>query len=435
MTGDKSQFEHENTMETLFDQARAIIPGGVNSPVRAFAGVGGCPVFMERGYGAYLWDVQGRRYIDYVGSWGPCILGHAKTAVIEAVHRAADLGTSFGTATAGEIELAKQITSIMPSVEMVRLVNSGTEATMSAVRLARAYTGQDRIIKFAGCYHGHGDSFLVQAGSGASTLGIPTSPGVPAALANLTLIADFNDLKSVERLIDEYHGRIAAVIIEPVVGNVGVIPPRPGFLESLRQITRHEKIVLIFDEVMTGFRVAAGGAQGLYGIEPDLTTLGKIIGGGLPVGAYGGRREIMEMIAPAGPVYQAGTLSGNPLAVAAGRATLSLLDSNIYQTLESSAAQLEEGIRKNLTNLSLPWQYQRVGSMASLFFTDRPVRNYKDALTCDTQAFAHYFHAMLKAGIYLPPSQFEAFFISAAHTSADIEQTIEANYQALKILR
>ena len=417
--------------DELMTQARKVIPGGVNSPVRAFGSVGGTPIFMARGKGAYLWDVAGNQYIDYVGSWGPCILGHAPQKVVAAIQTAAEKGASFGTATAGEIDLARRVIEIMPNIDMLRLVNSGTEATMTAIRLARAFTKRDKIIKFAGCYHGHGDSFLVKAGSGATTLGVPTSPGVTAATVADTLLATFNDVDSVAQLIESNRDTIAALIVEPVVGNAGVIPPAAGFLTRLRQITQEHGILLILDEVMTGFRVAMGGAQQLYNVKPDLTTLGKIIGGGMPIGAFGGRADIMQMLAPAGPVYQAGTLSGNPLAVAAGLATLNELSPTMYQTLENRARQLEEGIGNNLKKLSLAYQYQRAGSMASLFFTPNPVHNYEQALTCDTQAFARYYHAMLQAGIYLPPSQFEAFFISTAHSPADIDRTIAANYNAL----
>ena len=420
--------------EELFAQAKEIIPGGVNSPVRAFGAVGGTPVFMERAQGAYLWDVEGKQYLDCVGSWGPMILGHAHKKVIAAIKTAAQKGTSFGTATAGEIEMARKITEIMPNIEMVRLVNSGTEATMSAVRLARAFTRRSKIIKFAGCYHGHGDSFLVKAGSGATTLGVPTSPGVAPAVAAETLTATFNDIGSVKKLIAEHGADIAALIVEPVVGNAGVIPPEDGFLTALREVTKQAGMVLILDEVMTGFRVALGGAQQLYGVKPDLTTLGKVIGGGMPTGAFGGGRKIMQMLAPAGPVYQAGTLSGNPVAVAAGLATLNELSEKTYKRLEERAGQLEAGIKENLQKLSLNYQYQRVGSMSCLYFTDKPVRNFEDALSCDTKAFGRYFHAMLAQGVYLPPSQFEAFFISTAHTAEDIDKIVAANYQALKQL-
>ena len=417
--------------QQLMAQARQIIPGGVNSPVRAFGSVGGTPVFMDRGKGSKLWDTQGKEYIDYVGSWGPCILGHAPDKVIAAIQAAADKGTSFGTATAAEIDLARRVIELMPNIEMLRLVNSGTEATMTAIRLARAFTKRDKIIKFAGCYHGHSDSFLVKAGSGATTLGVPTSPGVTAATVADTLLATFNDVDSVAQLIESNSNSIAALIVEPVVGNAGVIPPVDDFLAKLRDLTQEHGILLILDEVMTGFRVALGGAQQLYKVKPDLTTLGKIIGGGMPIGAFGGRADIMEMLAPAGPVYQAGTLSGNPLAVAAGLATLNELSPTMYQTLESRAVQLEEGICGNLKKLSLAYHYQRVGTMACLFFAPGPLRNYDEALTCDTKAFAKYYHAMLAAGIYLPPSQFEAFFLSTAHDENDIERTIAANYDAL----
>ena len=419
--------------EELMEQAQAIIPGGVNSPVRAVGGVGGVPVFMERSSGAYLWDVEGKRYIDYVGSWGPGILGHAPAKVIGAIKAAAEKGTSFGTATAGEIDLARRVIEIMPNIEMLRLVNSGTEATMSALRMARAFTKRAKVIKFAGCYHGHGDSFLVKAGSGATTLGTPTSPGVSPATAADTLIAEFNDIESVQALIREYPGEIAALFVEPVIGNAGVILPVDNFLGQLREVTADNGIVFIMDEVMTGFRVAAGGAQQLYGVKPDLTTLGKIIGGGMPIGAFGGRRDIMQMLAPAGPVYQAGTLSGNPLAVAAGLTTLNELSAVTYELLEARAGQLEEGIRKNLEKLSRNYVYQRVGSMACLFFRDKPIYNYDDAMDCDTKGFARYYHAMLDKGVYLPPSQFETFFLSTAHTEEDIEQTVKANYEALSV--
>ena len=418
----------------LINEARKVIPGGVNSPVRAFGAVGGTPIFMERAKGAYLWDVEGGKYIDFVGSWGPCILGHAHEKVIAAVKQAAEKGTSFGTATEAEVRLAQQVIKLMPHIEMLRLVNSGTEATMSALRLARAYTKRSKLIKFAGCYHGHGDSFLVKAGSGATTLGVPTSPGVPAVVTADTLIAEFNDLDSVKQLINTYPSEIAAVIVEPVMGNAGVIPPADGFLNDLRKLARQNGLLLILDEVMTGFRVAPGGAAELYGIKPDLVALGKIIGGGLPIGAFGGRSDIMEMLAPVGPVYQAGTLSGNPLAVAAGITTLNNLNKSSYDYLENRAAQLEEGVRGNLARLGLNYQYQRVGSMSCLFFTDKTVATYADAMTCDTKAYARYFHAMLKQGVYLPPSQFEAFFISTAHTEDDIDRAINANYIALQEL-
>jgi glutamate-1-semialdehyde 2,1-aminomutase len=416
----------------LFAEAVKVMPGGVNSPVRAFGSVGGSPRFIARGAGAVVWDVEGNSYIDYIGSWGPLILGHAHPAVVAAVCEAARRGLSFGAPTAAEVALAKMIIERIPSIEMVRLVNSGTEATMTALRVARGFTRREKVIKFAGCYHGHSDAFLVKAGSGAATLGAPTSPGVPAAVAAETVAVEFNDLDAVREVFSKNADRVAAVIVEPICGNAGVIPPAPGFLEGLRELCTAHGALLILDEVMTGFRVHPGSAQGLYGITPDLTTLGKIVGGGLPIGAVGGRAEIMKLLAPSGPVYQAGTLAGNPVAVAAGIATLRGLNDAVYGRLETLSARLEAGIRENLARLSLPWQFQRAGSMATLFFTDRPVKSFQDALTCDTKKFAAYFRAMLAAGIYLPPSQFEAFFISAAHTEEDIDRTIIANRAALK---
>ena len=423
------------TNADLLASAIKIIPGGVNSPVRAFGPIGGQPPFIARGKGARLWDVEGNEYIDYVGSWGPLILGHAHPGVVEAVCRAAEGGTSFGAPTAAEVELAALIVERVPSVEMVRLVNSGTEATMTALRLARAFTGRPKVIKFTGCYHGHADAFLVKAGSGAATLGTPTSPGVPPSVVADTLTAELNDLASVEALLAAHAGQVATVITEPVVGNAGLIPPEPGFLDGLLELTHDCGALLILDEVMTGFRVAQGGAQELYGIRPDLTTMGKVIGGGMPIGAVGGRRDVMQMLAPVGPVYQAGTLSGNPVAVAAGLATLELLGPEVYERLEALSARLEAGVRANLRRLSLPWQFQRVGSMACLFFTDRPVRCWGDADACDRGRFAAYCRAMLAAGVYLPPSQFETFFISAAHTEEDINQTVEAGRKALQATR
>lgn len=417
----------------LFQKAKQLIPGGVNSPVRAFGSVGGTPIFFSRGSGSRIFDVDGNEYIDYVGSWGPLILGYSHPQVVAAVQEEAACATSFGAPTEIEIELAELIIDMVPSVEMVRLVNSGTEATMSATRLARGYTGRDKIIKFTGCYHGHGDSFLIQAGSGATTLGTPNSPGVTPATVSDTLLADYNNLDSVQRLVDQFPESIAAIIVEPVAGNMGVVPPKPGFLEGLRELTRRHGILLIFDEVMTGFRVARGGAQELYGIVPDLTTMGKIIGGGLPVGAYGGKKEIMEYVAPAGPVYQAGTLSGNPLAVRAGLETLKLINSPaFYARLEEKARMLEAGLRQNIRQLNVPVSLNRVGSMSCLFFTPDPVVDYRTALKSDTEKFARYFHGMLEQGIYLAPSQFEAAFLSAAHTEADLELTIQASKNALK---
>ena len=424
-----------STSDELFARARKVIPGGVNSPVRAFGAVGGTPRFIQGGQGSRIRDVDGREYIDCVGSWGPLILGHCHPEVEEAIASALKRGTTFGAPTEAEVELAEIICRLVPSVERVRLTSSGTEACLAAVRLARGFTGRDRIVKFAGCYHGHADSFLIKSGSGALTLGVPSSPGVPGALAELTAVARFNDLDSVEGAFRRAGGEVAAIIVEPVVGNMGTVPPGPGFLQGLRSICDRHGALLILDEVMTGFRVAPGGAQELYGVVPDLTTMGKVIGGGLSIGAVGGRRDIMQMLAPVGPVYQAGTLSGNPVAVAAGLATLKLLGPDVYARLEALSALLEEGVRANLRRLSLPWQFQRVGSMACLFFTDRPVRNWADADTCDRGRFAAYCRAMLATGIYLPPSQFETFFVSAAHTEEDINRTVEVNRKALQAAR
>jgi len=421
--------------DALFERAQRTIPGGVNSPVRAFRSVGRTPLFIERASGATVYDADGNAFVDYVGSWGPMILGHGNGRVIEALKRALGSGTSFGAPTELEVKMAELITRMMPSLEMVRMVNSGTEATMSAVRLARAFTGREKIIKFEGCYHGHGDAFLIKAGSGAMTLSVPDSPGVPSGVAAGTLTASFNDLGSVERLVDLHRGTVAAVIVEPVVGNMGCVPPENGFLEGLRSLCTREGMLLIFDEVMTGFRVAPGGAQGLYGIRPDLTTLGKIIGGGLPVGAYGGRRDVMQMVAPSGPMYQAGTLSGNPLAMTAGYETLSILleEHDFYSRLEAKSRRLAEGIQGTMTSLGLPLTQNRVGSMATLFFTPVRVRDYATALNADTNRFALYFRAMLERGIYLAPSQFEAGFVSIAHSEQDIDRTIEANREALRL--
>jgi glutamate-1-semialdehyde 2,1-aminomutase len=415
--------------EQLFSRAQQVIPGGVNSPVRAFRAVGGKPLFIERGNGSHIWDADGREYIDYVGSWGPLIFGHRPPEVIEALRSVLEIGTSFGAPTAREVELAELICEIVPSVEKVRLVSSGTEATMAAIRVARGFTGRERIIKFDGCYHGHGDSLLVKAGSGVATLGLPDSPGVPAALAELTTVLPFNDSSALKAEFDRRGKEIACVIIEPVVGNMGTVAPERGYLELLREVTAASGTVLIFDEVMTGFRLALGGAQQKYGIRPDMTTMGKVIGGGLPVGAYGGRADIMNKVAPAGPIYQAGTLSGNPLAVSAGLAALKRLKKeNPYPRLEELGSRLEAGIRKVAGSL----QFNRVGSMFTLFFTDQPVRDFDSAKKCDTQRFNRFFHSLLEQGIYLPPSQFEAAFISAAHTNEDIDRTVAAIGVALK---
>lgn len=421
--------------DLLFDTAVAMIPGGVNSPVRAFCSVGGRPLFIDRAAGSKIYDVDGNRYIDYVGSWGPMIAGHCHPRVVAAVTAALEKGSSFGAPTALEVELAAMVRDAVPSMEMVRMVSSGTEATMSAIRLARAATGRDRIIKFSGCYHGHADSLLVKAGSGAATFGVPDSPGVPADFARTTLIAEFNDLDSVQALADGNRGTIACVIIEPIAGNMGTVPPQPGFLEGVRALCDREGMLLIFDEVMTGFRVAYGGAQQLYGVVPDLTTLGKIIGGGLPVGAFGGRREIMKLLSPSGGVYQAGTLSGNPLAMSAGLATLSLLqEDGFYDRLEEKSARLAAGIGRAAAEAGCPVRTARVGSMLCTFFSDRDVHDWSDAARCDTAAFGRYFRAMLERGIYLAPSQFETAFVSIAHTDQDIDRTIEAAQEVFRIL-
>lgn len=419
---------------TLFEKAKQFIPGGVNSPVRAFKSVGTNPIFIEKAYGSKILDVDGNEYIDYVGSWGPMILGHSHSRIIEAIIKAAERGTSFGAPTEMEVKMAEIITKMISSIEMVRMVNSGTEATMSAIRLARAYTGKDKIIKFEGCYHGHADSFLIKAGSGAMTFGVPDSPGVPKAIGENTLNARFNDIKSVEEIISNNKDQIAAIIIEPVVGNMGCIPPVNNFLQNVRNLCTKEKIILIFDEVMTGFRLAPGGAQELYGITPDLTTLGKIIGGGLPVGAYGGKKEIMQMVSPNGPMYQAGTLSGNPLAMAAGFEMLNILsgDTTAYTTLEQRSLMLEAGMRNVLKQNELNFTINRVGSMFTLFFTDREVIDYETAKTSDTKMFSKFFIEMLKRGIYLAPSQFEAAFASTAHSTEDIEKTNRAFAEAIK---
>jgi glutamate-1-semialdehyde 2,1-aminomutase len=420
----------------FFKRALKSIPGGVNSPVRACKAVKADPIFFERGEGAYLIDVDGNRYIDYVCSWGPLILGHAHPEVIGSIYFASKKGTSFGAPTWQEVELAELIKSSIPSIEKIRLVNSGTEATMSAIRLARAYTGRKKIIKFEGCYHGHVDSLLVKAGSGLATFGIPATPGVPEELTSHTLNLSFNDFSAVEKAFSEYGKEIAAVIVEPIPGNMGVVLPEKGFLEFLREITLKYKALLIFDEVITGFRIGPSGAQGKYGINPDLTCLGKIIGGGLPVGAYGGKEEIMSLVSPEGPVYQAGTLSGNPIAVAAGIATLKeLLKPGTYERLEYLSEKLEKGIREVLKELKLSYQVNRAGSMLTLFFTEKEVKDFQGALTSDTEKFAIFWQKMLEEGIYLPPSQFEAWFVSLAHGEKEIEKTISATYKVLKEMR
>jgi glutamate-1-semialdehyde 2,1-aminomutase len=416
--------------------AEAAMPGGVNSPVRAFRAVGGEPVFVARGSGSRVWDADGNQYIDYVGSWGPLILGHAHPEIVEAVQRAAATGTSFGASTELEVELAEAVLAAYPAMEKVRFVNSGTEATMSAIRLARAATHRKYVIKFEGCYHGHSDALLVKAGSGVATLGIPGSAGVPEEFAQFTLALPFNDTKAVEKAFREFRGEVACVIVEPVVGNMGCVPPAPQFLDALRYLTSREDALLIFDEVMTGFRVACGGAQELYGTRPDLTTLGKIIGGGLPVGAYGGPAELMDLVAPLGPVYQAGTLSGNPLAMAAGLATLRHLDQHreLYGRLERLAATLVAMVLDAAKEASVALCANRVGSMFTWFFCEGPVTDWESAAKSDTERFGRWHRAMMDAGVWLPPSQFEAAFLSAAHSDDDVSRTVEAARQALRIL-
>ena len=414
-------------------RAEAVIPGGVNSPVRAFRAVGGDPPFITRGEGAHTWDADGNEYIDYVGSWGPLILGHAAPVVVEAIIEAARKGTSFGASTPSEVDLAEAVLEAYPSMEKLRFVSSGTEATMSAIRLARAFTQRKYIVKFEGCYHGHSDALLVKAGSGVATLGIPGSAGVPEEFVQFTLALPYNDPNAVEDAFKKYKGEIACVIVEPVVGNMGCVAPRKGYLDALRYLTSRDNALLIFDEVMTGFRVAFGGAQELYGTRPDITTLGKIIGGGLPVGAYGGPSEIMDMIAPLGPVYQAGTLSGNPLAMAAGLATICHLRDNreVYGRMERMAATLVQMVSEAATEAGVAVTANRVGSMFTWFFTTEIVTDWRAAATCNTQAFGRFHHGMLDAGVYLPPSQFEAAFLGAAHTDEDISQTVAAGREAL----
>ena len=421
----------------LFDEAVQVIPGGVNSPVRAFGSVGTHPIFVERAQGSKLWDRDGNCYIDYITSWGPMILGHCPELIGETIGRVARYGTSFGLPTAVEVEMAKEVVSAYPAIDMVRMVNSGTEATMSAIRVARGYTGRDKVIKFEGCYHGHSDGLLVSAGSGALTFNVPTSPGVPAAVVQDTIVCRYNDLEDVKAAFARYPGQIAAVILEPVAANMGVVPPERAFLQGLRELTRQEGTVLIFDEVITGFRLGLDGASGLYGIQPDMACFGKIIGAGLPVGAYGGRREMMKMVSPAGPVYQAGTLSGNPLAMSLGLEMLRELKAHpeIYRQLDAKAARLEAGFAKNLEDLELPYTLTRVGSLLCLFFTEGPVRSYDQVKACDTRSFSVYFNSMLRQGILLAPSQFEAMFVSAAHTDEDLERTIAANRVALQAVR
>ena len=418
---------------TFFERAQKVIPGGVNSPVRAFKAVGGNPIFIKSAKGAIMTDVDDNEYIELINSWGPMILGHGNEDIQEAVREAVVRSLSFGAPTYAEIEMAELICKMVPSIEKVRMVNSGTEATMSAIRLARGFTGRDKVIKFEGCYHGHGDSFLIAAGSGAITLGEPNSPGVTRGTAKDTLAVPYNDLNAVHEAIRLNKGQIAAIIIEPVAGNMGCVLPQEGYLQGLRDICNEEKIILIFDEVMTGFRLSKAGAQGLYDVQPDLTTLGKIIGGGMPVGAYGGKKQIMDFVAPDGPVYQAGTLSGNPIAMAAGLAMLKQLDrmDDLYATLEANTAQLEKGIQEQLTKRGLPYTMNRVGSMMNLFFTDKKVTNFEDAKACNLELFGLFFRAMLERGVYLPPSQFESYFISLALDDELLERVVEATGEAL----
>lgn len=420
----------------LFEAAQKYIPGGVNSPVRAFKSVGGTPLFITHGVGSKMFDADGNEFIDYIGSWGPHLFGHNPPFIKDALLEAIENGTSFGAPTELEIKLAKLIAELVPSVEMVRMVNSGTEATMSAIRAARGFTGKEKFIKFEGCYHGHADFFLIKAGSGALTLGVPTSPGVTRGNAADTLLADYNDINSVKKIIKENKGEIAAIIVEPIAGNMGVVPATKEFLSGLREICSNEKIVLVFDEVMTGFRVAKGGAQEILGIKPDLTTFGKIIGGGLPVGAFGGKKEIMETIAPKGPVYQAGTLSGNPLAMAAGFAALDYIKENpgTYNMLEEKSHFLELGFKENLNKLNKRYAFNRVGSMMCMFFTKDKVVDFKSAIKSDTSLYGKYFHEMLSRGVYLAPAQFEAVFVSTAHTDEDLERTIKAHFESIRDL-
>jgi glutamate-1-semialdehyde 2,1-aminomutase len=421
--------------EELFARAQRSIPGGVNSPVRAFKAVGGTPLFIRKAEGSRIWDADGKPYIDYVGSWGPMILGHAYPEIIEAVRQAALRGTSFGAPCAAEVELAERVTRLVPSIERVRFVSSGTEATMSALRLARGFTGRRKILKFEGCYHGHADSLLVAAGSGVATLGIPGSPGVPEGTVADTLTAPYNDVEALEKAFAAHGADMAAVIVEPVAGNMGLVAPREGYLEALREQTRRAGALLIFDEVMTGFRLALGGAQKLYGIVPDLTCLGKIIGGGLPVGAYGGRADVMSHVAPLGPVYQAGTLSGNPLAMAAGCATLdALLRPGTYERLEALGVRLQVGFSRAAHASGVMLTFNRVGSMFTPFFCRGPVSDYASAKTSDTAVFGRFFHALLQRGVYLPPAQFEAGFLSLAHSESDVDETVRAVTDALASL-
>lgn len=417
-----------------FEEAKKVLPGGVNSPVRAFKSVGLTPIYMDHGAGSHIYDIDGNSYIDYVGSWGPLIMGHAHPEVVKALQETAAKGTSFGAPTLLETQMARLVVERVPSIEVVRMVNSGTEATMSAIRLARGYTGRSKIMKFEGSYHGHADSLLIKAGSGVATLGLPDSPGVPESIAANTITVPYNDLESVQLAFERFGEEIAGVIVEPIAGNMGVVPPQPGFLEGLRRITTEYGSLLIFDEVMTGFRVHLHSAQGLFGITPDLTCLGKVIGGGLPVGAYGGKREIMEQIAPSGPIYQAGTLSGNPLAMIAGFTTLSLLTPEVYDRLERLSAKLQAGLEANAKEAGIPSVINRVGSMVCPFFTNEQVVNYDTAKSSDLDLFRRYFAALVQEGINIAPSQFEGMFVSGVHTDEDIDATIEAHRKALQKL-
>ncbi|TKH46600.1 glutamate-1-semialdehyde 2,1-aminomutase [Paenibacillus sp. FSL R10-2782] len=420
--------------KAAFDEAKQYIPGGVNSPVRAFKSVGITPVYIDRGEGSRVYDIDGQSYIDYVCSWGPLIMGHAHPEVVKALQAAVVKGTSFGAPTLAETEMAKLVCERVPSMDIVRMVNSGTEATMSAIRLARGFTSRSKILKFEGSYHGHADSLLIKAGSGVATLGLPDSPGVPEVVATHTITVPYNDLASVKLAFEKFGEEIAAIIVEPIAGNMGVVPPQPGFLEGLREVTRQYGSLLIFDEVMTGFRVGLHSAQGRFGVTPDLTCLGKVIGGGLPVGAYGGRRDILEQIAPSGPIYQAGTLSGNPLAMAAGYSTLKLLTPEVYERLEERAARLQAGFERNARELGIPVTINRVGSMVCPFFTEEKVVNFDTAKTSNQDHFRRYFTELVNEGVSVAPSQFEGMFVSGVHTVEDIDATIEANYRALKRL-
>ncbi|MGG1619499.1 glutamate-1-semialdehyde 2,1-aminomutase [Paenibacillus sp. NRS-1782] len=434
MINEQRTVREDARSKAAFDEAKQYIPGGVNSPVRAFKSVGITPVYIDRGEGSRVYDIDGQSYIDYVCSWGPLIMGHAHPEVVKAIQAAVVKGTSFGAPTLAETEMAKLVCERVPSMDIVRMVSSGTEATMSAIRLARGFTSRSKILKFEGSYHGHADSLLIKAGSGVATLGLPDSPGVPEVVARHTLTVPYNDLASVKLAFEKFGEEIAAIIVEPIAGNMGVVPPQPGFLEGLREVTRQYGSLLIFDEVMTGFRVGLHSAQGRFSVTPDLTCLGKVIGGGLPVGAYGGRRDIMEQIAPSGPIYQAGTLSGNPLAMAAGYSTLKLLTPEVYDRLEERAARLEAGFERNARELGIPVTINRVGSMVCPFFTEEKVVNFDTAKTSNQNHFRRYFTELVNEGVSVAPSQFEGMFVSGVHTVEDIDATIEANYRALKRL-